>query len=213
MTALTSEIDALHERLAGRLEGEPPNVRERAGGTISDYDLNPGMRPGARPRLTPAAVLIPLVGRDDGIHVVLTERAATMPTHAGQIAFPGGRIDASDGSVREAALREAEEEIGMVPADVTVLGYLDAYQTGTGFLVAPVVATVAASFVPVVQEREVADVFEVPLSFLMDPANHQMHQRSWRGIMRRYYAMPYGDRYIWGATAGMLKNLYDRVYG
>jgi 8-oxo-dGTP pyrophosphatase MutT (NUDIX family) len=169
-------------------------------GTLSRADV---------PReLRPAAVLVPLVDRPEGLTVLLTQRTDDMPSHAGQIAFPGGRRQPEDADLTATALREAEEEIGLAPAHVQIIGRLDSYVTGTGFEVTPVVGFVDPAFSVRPDPREVADVFEVPLSHFLDARNHQIHSRTWQGRERRYYAMPYGDRYIWGATAGMLKNLH-----
>jgi 8-oxo-dGTP pyrophosphatase MutT (NUDIX family) len=179
----------------------------------SDWDLNPEFladRAVMEPP-QPAAVLVPIVVRSS-LTLLLTERTASLKKHAGQIAFPGGRVDAEDATPIATALREAEEEIGLDPGLVEPLGFLDSYRTGTGFLVRPVVAFVKPSFSLRLAEGEVADAFEVPLAFLMDPANHMKDSREWRGRMRAYYAMTYGERYIWGATAGMLKNMYERLY-
>jgi 8-oxo-dGTP pyrophosphatase MutT (NUDIX family) len=142
---------------------------------------------------------------------LLTLRTDTLRKHAGQISFPGGRIDDDDGSPTEAALREAEEEIGLDRRFVEPVGFLDGYRTGTGFSITPVVALIAPGFTLQLAEAEVAEVFEVPLAFLFDPDHHQKHAREWRGRTRSFWAMPYGERYIWGATAGMLKNLYERL--
>ena len=179
--------------------------------TFSDYDLS-CERPVA-PLLKPAAVLVPLVMRGDGLQVILTRRSTHLPTHAGQIAFPGGRCEDSDADVGATALREAHEEIGLDPAYVTLVGVSDAYETVTGFAVTPVVAIVdpAATFTP--DPREVDEIFEVPLAFLMDTANHEPHAREYNGVARRFYAMPYGDYYVWGATAGIVRALYLRVFG
>ena len=152
-----------------------------------------------------------IVARDQ-LTVLLTQRPDSMRQHAGQIAFPGGKVE-SEETPLEAALREAEEEIGLDHRFVEPLGYLDTYRTGTGFNVAPVVAIVRPEFTLRLDTREVAEAFEVPLSFLMDEANHQRHTRPWRGRERHFYAMPFGERYIWGATAGMLKNLHQRLFG
>ena len=180
----------------------------------SDWDLTPepavdlaGMD---APR--PAAVLVPVVARAGELTVLLTQRTDTLSTHAGQIAFPGGRVDATDTDAKAAALREAHEEIGLDARFIEPLGYLDDYRTGTGFHITPLVALVRPGFVLQLAAGEVADTFEVPLRFLMTTANHQRHEREWQGRRRAYWAMPYGERYIWGATAGMLKNLYDRLY-
>lgn len=178
-----------------------------------DWDLNPELLAdfAVMEPARPAAVLVPIVQRAE-LTVLLTQRTGSLSTHAGQIAFPGGKVEATDAGPAAAALRESEEEIGLHRQHVTPLGFLDSYRTGTGFSVAPVVALVAPDFELKIDHGEVADVFEVPLSFLMDENNHQRHSREWRGRMRHYYAMPYGDRYIWGATAGMIKNMQQRLF-
>jgi 8-oxo-dGTP pyrophosphatase MutT (NUDIX family) len=154
-----------------------------------------------------------VINRPDGATVLLTTRAAALRDHSGQIAFPGGKIDEGDASPVATALREAEEEIGLARAHVTPLGFLDAYLTGTGYRIVPVVAAVDPAFVLAINHGEVDEVFETPLDFLMNPANHRRHGREWKGVYRSYYAMPYGERYIWGATAGILRNLHDRLLG
>lgn len=157
----------------------------------------------------PAAVLIPLVTRDDGVHIMLTQRAAHLHDHAGQISFPGGRIETSDATPVAAALREAQEETGLPANHVEVLGSMPPYLTATGFSIIPVVSLVTPGFQLAPDAFEVAEVFEVPLSFLMDPANHRLYEaRLEDGRVRHYYGMPYGRHFIWGATAGMLRNLY-----
>jgi 8-oxo-dGTP pyrophosphatase MutT (NUDIX family) len=163
--------------------------------------------------LTPAAVLVPVVDRPGGATVLLTQRSAGLRTHSAQIAFPGGRIDADDASPLEAALREANEEIGLDRRHVAPVGFLDAYLTGTGYRIVPVVAVVDPGFTLRLNPHEVEEAFETPLSFLMNPANHARHGRQWQGRYRSYHAMPYGERYIWGATAGILRNLHDRLAG
>jgi 8-oxo-dGTP pyrophosphatase MutT (NUDIX family) len=150
--------------------------------------------------------------RGDDYGVLLTLRPETMPSHAGQVAFPGGRIERGETALA-AALREADEEVGVDPTTVRVLGQGDTYLTGSGFAISPFVGILPADFRPVPHPREVADVFETPLSFLMNIANHERHEREFRGALRTYYAMPHNGRYIWGATAGMIKSLYDRLYG
>lgn len=158
-----------------------------------------------------AAVLLPLVMRES-LSLLLTTRTAHLSTHSGQIAFPGGKVDAEDADATAAALREAQEEIGLPPSYVEVLGSLPQYVTGTQFFITPVVALVRPGFVLQPNPHEVDDVFEVPLAFLMDPANHRRHGLEWDGVVREWYSMPYQDgdreRFIWGATAGMLRNLY-----
>lgn len=184
-----------------------------AGSRRSDFDLNPETKSEiiAGRALRPAAVLCGLVERPEGLHVILTQRPETMREHAGQIAFPGGKIDDGDDGPIAAALREAEEEIGLPAAAAEVLGRIDPYVTGTGFQVEPVVAMIDDAFRPVPDQREVADVFEAPLDFLMAPANLKRHSGTWAGRERFYYAIPWNGRYIWGATAGMLKSLGDRL--
>lgn len=159
----------------------------------------------------PAAVLAPVVAREGGLSLLLTERASTLTEHSGQIAFPGGKIEAGELPL-DAALREAEEEIGLLRDRVEILGCLDPYQTSTGFRVFPIVGLTRPPLDLAVNCREVADVFETPLAFLMDAANHQRHFREWQGRRRQFYAMPYENRYIWGATAGMIRSLYERLY-
>jgi 8-oxo-dGTP pyrophosphatase MutT (NUDIX family) len=161
--------------------------------------------------LTPAAVLFPIVLRDEGHTVLLTQRTAHLRDHAGQISFPGGRVEEEDPSPVATALRETEEEIGLARAHVEILGYLPEYRTGTGFRVTPVVALVKPPFELALDAFEVAEAFEVPLSFLLDPANHQRHSLHYRGALRHFFAMPYGDYFIWGATAGMIRSLTERL--
>ena len=159
-------------------------------------------------KVTKAAVLIPLVLREGGLSVLLTQRTNHLRDHAGQISFPGGRMDPEDQSPNDTALRESKEEIGLDPGRVEIIGHLPQYLTVSGYSVTPVVGLVQAQAEYVLDEFEVADVFEVPLSFLLDPANHQV--RLWQSEQggRRFYSMPYENRFIWGATAGMLRNLY-----
>jgi 8-oxo-dGTP pyrophosphatase MutT (NUDIX family) len=161
--------------------------------------------------IRPAAVLIPIVDHAEPT-VLLTQRAAHLNDHAGQISFPGGKIDATDASPLDAALREAEEEIGLRREFIDPIGYLDLYATGFGFRILPTLARVKPGFTLRINEDEVDDAFEVPLAFLMNPANHQLHAKEFRGIERSYYAMPFAERYIWGATAGILRVLYERIY-
>lgn len=177
-----------------------------------DHDLNEiGMRP--PPPLVPAAVLVPLVSREHGFTILLTERAADMRAHAGQISFPGGRIDPEDATPEDAALRESYEEIGMPHESAEIIGRLDTYEVRTGFAVTPVVGLIEPGFEMVFEPDEVADVFEVPLSFILDPTNHERRNRLIRGKRRYFYVLPFEERYIWGATAGMLINLYEVLTG
>jgi 8-oxo-dGTP pyrophosphatase MutT (NUDIX family) len=159
----------------------------------------------------PAAVLIPVVDHPEPT-VLLTQRSPHLNSHAGQIAFPGGKIDATDASPVDAALREAEEEVGLSREFVEPMGYLDLYGTAFGFRILPTVARVRPGFELAINRSEVDDAFEVPLSFLMNPDNHQVHSKEFRGMERSYYAMPFAERYIWGATAGILRVLYERIY-
>ena len=177
----------------------------------SDYDLNPGVRRLAARPLRPASVLVPLIERAGGLNLILTRRAALLKHHPGQVAFPGGKQDATDATPLAAALREAHEEIGLGPEAVEVLGPLDRHETVTDFAVTPFVGLVAEGFRPVIDRAEVDEVFEVPLGFALDPANFQIHGRAWQGQVRRYYVLPYGPHYIWGATARMLMTLADRM--
>jgi 8-oxo-dGTP pyrophosphatase MutT (NUDIX family) len=161
--------------------------------------------------LTPAAVLFPIVRRAAGHTVLLTQRTAHLRDHAGQVSFPGGRVEAADDSPLATALRETEEEIGLSRRHVEVLGYLPEYRTGTGFCVVPVVAAVTPPFDLTPDPFEVAEIFEVPLAFLLDQANHQRHSVHLRGALRHFYAMPYAGHFIWGATAGMIRSLSERL--
>ncbi len=161
--------------------------------------------------LTPAAVLFPIVIRDGGHTVLLTQRTAHLRDHAGQVSFPGGRVEPDDLSPTFTALRETEEEVGLSREHVEILGFLPEYRTGTGFKVTPVVGLVRPPFDLSLDPFEVAEVFEVPLAFLIDPANHQRHELHYRGALRQYFAMPYGDYFIWGATAGMIRSLSSRL--
>lgn len=164
---------------------------------------------GARVKFKPAAVLVPLIEEREGFAVMLTQRTADLKHHAGQISFPGGRMEENDADVVACALRETEEETGLSGASVEILGQLDPYVTITGYEVTPVVGAVTPPFTLKPDPVEVAHIFEVPLAFLLDPANHQRVEREVKGIKRAYYAMPYGPHYIWGATAGMILNMFE----
>ena len=198
-------------RLTLDLEGDPfaPSHAPRHG----DYAFN-NAAPDADVLATarPASVLIGIVARGGAGHVILTQRAAALRDHSGQVAFPGGKIDASDASPMAAALREAREEIGLAGASISPIGWLDPYLTGTGFRILPLVAEVDSGYNLSLDPSEVEEAFETPLAFLMDPANHERHAREWKGVMRSYIVMPWKQRQIWGATAGMIRNLYERIY-
>ncbi|NML24210.1 CoA pyrophosphatase [Zoogloea sp. G-4-1-14] len=169
-----------------------------------DAPLEDGVPPGP---LRPAAVLVPIVMREGGLTMLLTQRTDHLHHHPGQVSFPGGRVEEGDVSPMDTALRETEEEIGLARRHVELLGALPPYRTGTGFEVVPVVGLVAPPFELALDDFEVAEAFEVPLSFLLDPDNHQRHSMEVRGSLREYYAMPYGGYFIWGATAGMIVSL------
>ncbi|HYB08089.1 MAG TPA: CoA pyrophosphatase [Alphaproteobacteria bacterium] len=210
---IIDRIRATAGALRGRRHGFAP--QPIAGGKTDhrgDHNLNTqDMRhPGP---LTPAAVLVPLVDRGEGMTVLLTLRTANLHDHAGQISFPGGHIEPGDPDPEHAALREAFEEVGLPPDNVSPVGRLDEYETRTGFIICPVVAIVRPPFPVKPDPVEVADVFEMPLAFALDRANYRIDSRIFKGIERQFYALPYKDRYIWGATAGMLVNLRDVLIG
>jgi 8-oxo-dGTP pyrophosphatase MutT (NUDIX family) len=186
-------------RLASGLPVDPPPIG-------SDFSLS-GVVP-VPEKWRSAAVLVPLVNRKPGVTVLLTQRTEDMPSHAGQIAFPGGRRQDGDVDAVATALRETEEEVGLTRRFIDVVGPIDLYRTGTGYEITPIVGIVTPGFTVRADPREVADVFEVPLEHFLDEVNHKIGSRTWQGRERRFYAMPYGERYIWGATAGMLKNLH-----
>jgi 8-oxo-dGTP pyrophosphatase MutT (NUDIX family) len=176
-----------------------------------DYAVS-GLARDERP-LKPAAVLVPLVDRPDGFTVLLTQRTEHLDNHAGQISFPGGRVEEHDRNPVDTALRETEEEIGLHRRHVEVIGLMDHYQTITGFLVTPVVGLVEPGFELALDAFEVAEVFEVPLRFVLNSAHHQRHSVAYHGQARAYYVIPYENRRIWGATAAMLVNLADKLAG
>lgn len=177
----------------------------------SDYDLNPGAAAASGAGLRDAAVLIACRSGPRGAELILTKRSSRLKHHPGQIAFPGGKIDAGDAGPVAAALREAGEEVGLPAAQVRILGTLPAHETVTGFAVTPVLAWIEGDFSPVPEEGEVEEAFAVPLAHVLDPARFSVEARRWRGEMRRYYVVPYGPYYIWGATAHMLRALADRM--
>lgn len=201
------EREALRAFISSRID-----ALER-GGARSDYDLNPEMRSDAPEDLTSAAVLIPLVLRAEGVTMLLTQRTDHLRDHAGQVSFPGGRVEAHDESAVATALRETEEEVGLSPSHIEIVGELDLYDTRTGFRITPVVGLVEPGFTLTLDEFEVAEAFEVPLSFVLDPANHHKRSLVWRGTERHFYLLPYAEREIWGVTAGMIVNLYHCLAG
>jgi 8-oxo-dGTP pyrophosphatase MutT (NUDIX family) len=204
-------FDRARKRLT--LEVPPALTDSNAEGARGDLDLNPQIWERAGVKATrPAAVLVPIIDRGEPT-VLLTLRTAELASHAGQVAFPGGKIDPADESPVAAAVREAREETGLAPTLIEPIGYLDLYLTFSGFRILPTVARVKPDFTLALNPREVTETFEVPLTFLMSPSNHQRKTRDWNGFARDYYAIPYQNRYIWGITANILRNLYERVYG
>jgi 8-oxo-dGTP pyrophosphatase MutT (NUDIX family) len=175
-----------------------------------DYDLNPGTRPEGARVLRPAAVLLPIVQRPDPT-VLFTQRTPHLARHAGQVSFPGGRVEDSDLSLVETALRETAEETGITAGFVSVAGFLEPYETGTGFAILPVVGLLSEGFPLVPNPDEVAEIFEVPLAFLLDPANRERHAADWQGRRREFYAFNYKGHYIWGATAAIVVQFAERV--
>ena len=194
--------------LRARLLAEPPQISLTP--KRSDYDLNPGMRPDASRTLTPAAVLLPIIAREEPA-VLFTRRTPHLSRHAGQVSFPGGRVHETDLTLVETALRETQEETGITAAFVTVAGFLESYETGTGFAILPVVGLLSEGYELLPDANEVEEVFEVPLAFLLDPANRERRSAEWQGRRREFYAFTYDRHYIWGATAGILVNFADRV--
>jgi 8-oxo-dGTP pyrophosphatase MutT (NUDIX family) len=209
LQAAESFFDRARDRLT--LDVPPALTDPNVQGARGDLDLNPEswIKAGVKPT-KPAAVLVPVIDRAEPT-VLLTQRTPDLTTHAGQIAFPGGRIDPQDESPVAAALREAREETGLPPMLIEPIGYLDLYLTFSGFRILPTLARVKPGFTLTLNPGEVTEAFEVPLRFLMTPANHRRKTRDWNGIPRDYYEIPFENRYIWGITAGILRNLYERV--
>ena len=195
------------EHVLRRLVGSFDSFGTRSSPSRGDHDLNPDMQPDGS--LRAAAVLVPLVWHPDQLTVLLTQRTDTLSNHAGQISFPGGHMEEGDSCSEDTALRETEEEVGIPRERIEIVGRLDQYITRTGFSITPVVGMIRPPVEVQADPVEVADVFEVPLTFLMDPTNHVRDSRIYKGRKREFYAMPYEERYIWGATAGMIMNLYD----
>jgi 8-oxo-dGTP pyrophosphatase MutT (NUDIX family) len=192
------------------LENRLQAILKRRLAASSDYDLNPEVSlPSGRP-LRRAAVLVPVWDRPDGPRMILTKRSSHLKHHPGQVAFPGGKVDPSDPSPEAAALREAQEEIGLDPRKVRILGRLPVHETVTGFEVIPVLSVVESGFQPEAEPGEVDEVFSVPLDHVLNPANFMIESRIWRGQRRRYYVVPWGPYYIWGATARILRGLADQ---
>jgi len=203
-------------RILSCIDADAPSLdrilEPSSAGVRGDKDLNPDdwVDPKDRSDLRLAAVLVPIVEHDSGPTVLLTRRADHLNSHSGQVAFPGGKVEPGETPV-DGALREAEEEVGLDRSFVDVAGFLNPYETGTGFRILPVISFVRPGFTLTAEPGEVAEIFEVPLGFLMNVDNHERHSVFWRGKRRAYYAMPYQGHYIWGATAGMIRNLHDRL--
>ncbi|WP_077106512.1 CoA pyrophosphatase [Agrobacterium sp. DSM 25558] len=196
-----------------RVLSDGEGVAEREEVDHGDHILNPGVRlTGDGIRLKDAAVLVPVVDYGDEARVIFTQRTSTLRKHSGQISFPGGGIDKEDRSPEDAALRETEEEIGLSRSYVETVGRLPDYISGTGFRIKPVLSVVKPGFDLTLNPTEVDEVFEVPLSFLMNPTNHKRGSRIFQGRERFFYEMPYGERYIWGITAGIMRSIYERFY-
>ncbi len=191
-------------------------TRQKGGDADTDYGdhrLNLDLRHLiVRPNLRDAAVLVPIVDHGGEANVLLTKRTEKLRSHSGQVAFPGGAIDPTDASPEDAAVRETLEEIGLGAADIEVVGRMPDYVTGSGYRIAPVLGIVRPDYFLTINEDEVDDAFEVPLAFLMDPANHRRESRIWQDRERFFYTMPFGERYIWGVTAGIIRTVYERLY-
>jgi 8-oxo-dGTP pyrophosphatase MutT (NUDIX family) len=214
-TVLRPSAAALRARIAAASAAPgargPGTAPRRAGGLRGDHDLDPALRP-AGP-LVPAAVLVPVVDGTDGLAVLLTRRTPHLLAHAGQISFPGGRLEPGDADAAACALRETEEEIGLHPDRVEIVGRLDTYLIRTGYQVTPVVGLVTPPFALRADPFEVEEIFQVPLEFVIDPRNRERRSRDVDGAPRDFWAIPYGGYFIWGATAGMLVNLSDVLLG
>lgn len=212
-SGLLSEAEILRRlgrrRTPGRRSALRVQGKAKADASLrGDHELNPGLYDESA-RLRAAAVLVPIVLEREEPQVLLTRRTEHLTDHAGQIAFPGGRVEPQDAGPREAALRETREEIGLAPKHIDIIGQLDIYVTRTGFEVTPLVALVRPPFDLKADPFEVAEIFEVPLAFFLNDGSREIHSRQWRGEERRFFVYPYEDYYIWGATAGMLNNLAE----
>lgn len=208
------DISSMHRFTAGDFRRRAGTEQAPHGDTdYGDHRFNPDLAPFfERSQLRDAAVLIPVVDRGDEAGVILTKRTEKLRSHSGQISFPGGRLDPTDPTPEFAALRETEEEIGLTSDYIEVVGRMPDYISGSGFRISPVLSVVKPGFRLTINEDEVDDAFEVPLSFLMDPANHNRESGIWQDQERFFYTMPFGERYIWGITAGIIRTLYERLY-
>lgn len=194
-----------------KLADAPPAPKRQAGDDYAVAGQRDEEIAAALADARPAAVLIGLIDRPEGTTLLLTERAVHLRSHSGQVAFPGGKLDPGEDAVA-AALREAEEEVGLSRAHVEPFAQLEPYLSGSGYRIVPVVAEIRPPFDLRINREEVADVFEPPFAFVMNPANHQRQSREWKGATRHFYAMPWESHYIWGVTAGILRNMYERLY-
>ncbi|HEV2563247.1 MAG TPA: CoA pyrophosphatase [Rhizomicrobium sp.] len=199
-----NDLESLHAKLLSTAPALP------LAPTRGDYDLNPGSRPKTKRDLAPAAVLLPIIARAEP-SVLFTRRTLHLPSHAGQVSFPGGRAHADDVSLVDTALRETHEETGIEASYVSIAGFLDAYETGTGYAILPVVGMLREGFTLTPNPDEVAEIFEVPLAFLLDPKNRSRQSREWQGRAREFWAFHYDRHYIWGATAAILVNFAERL--
>lgn len=204
-------VESFRDAVAPALAWDSAELSARR--PAGDHILNPGFTFPTERHFKEAAVLIPVIARRPEATVLLTRRTATLNSHSGQIAFPGGRIDDTDHGPVDAALREAAEEIALDARLVEPIGMIDPYFTGSGYRITPVVSVVDPAYTAVPNPDEVAGVFEVPLGFLMREANHARGSRAFQGIERSFYVMPYGSHYIWGVTAGIIRRLYELSYG
>ena len=203
----------LREWIAQRLDPIDDGEPSESAAVRSEYDMNPWIPVDPAAPLTPAAVLVGLVEREAGLTVLLTRRSDSLRSHTGQVALPGGRRDPGE-AAWQTALREAEEEVGLDRAFVDLAGLMTPYRTGTNYLIKPVVGFVRPGFTLTANPAEVADIFETPFGFLMDPANYEEKEmQAPDGLTRRFYAATHEDRYIWGVTAYLLRSLYERLYG
>lgn len=214
MSSLLKDNEAFLSLAADKLLPAAPVCQPGIGGKLNgDHSLQVGNQQPWSSRGEPrsAVVMVPVMQREEPT-VLFTVRSAALREHSGQVAFPGGRVDPGDRTLFDAALREADEEIGLPRENVGLLGYLDFYLSGTNYLVTPVVAKVEPGFAMKLNPGEVTETFEVPLTFLMDPSRHQLQSRVFAGTRRYFYAISYGEHYIWGVTAGIIHNMYERLF-